>query len=335
MAIHIATSWDLGRVIRRGLRDPVCFVSDNWLVGPCASDPEVHARARCDFWGLQGRDRARLLGSFREIMEAIDSRRHLVVWMSRLGSDTVAFWALCAWRLLRWPNQPNLELVVLGGPAEADDATGVGSGIVRATPSDVRRSLDDIRSLSLTRVREMALFWRKLSGRAPVLCSKGAHTARERKKLFELGGYQASFFPRFDGRSLVLSRFDELLFSCLGRQWLTPADVIVSREAAGEELRRKWMSLTGDVFIFTRLAQWANHKWGDTVLISEPHQPEDIVRGVRYRLSDRGDAIKRNGLTEIAQGAPLPVWGVTAYDPAAPWVVVGDHARYPRVKRLE
>ncbi len=334
MTIHIATSGDLGRVVRRGLRDPVCFVPDNWLVGPCASDPEVHSRARCDYWGFEGRERLRFLGSFREIMKAIDSRRPIVVWTSRLGSDTVTLWALCAWRLLRWPNQPDLELVVLGGPAEADDALGVGGRFIRVTPADVRHSLDHLRSLSLTRVREMALFWRKLSGRAPILSGKGARTARGREPLFELGGYQAGFFPRFDGHALVLSRFDELLFSCLENQGSTAVDVFVSSGTAGEELRRKWLSLTGDIFLSIRLAQWASHNGGDAALMSEPCRADNVMMAARYRLSDVGHTIMRHGLTEIAQGAPLLVWGATAYDPLAPWAVVDDQAGRQRLQQL-
>lgn len=334
MSIHIATSADLGRVVRRGLREPVCIVSDNWLVGPSGSAPEAHAQARCDFWGLQGRERARWLGSFREIMKAIDSRRRIVIWASRLGSDTVALWALCAWRLLRWPNQPNLELVVLGGPAEADDATGVGGGFIRVTPADARRSLDHVGSLSLTRVREMALSWRKLSGHSPILSGKGARTTRPRKKLFELGGYQAGFLPRLDGHALVLSRFDELMFSCLQQQGSTAADVFVSRETAGEELRRTWLSLTGDIFLSIRLAQWARHNGGDAALVSEAYRADNDMIAARYRLSDRGHMLMRHGLTEIAQGAPLPVWGAMAYDPLAPWVVEDDRTGHQRILRL-
>lgn len=41
----------------------------------------------------------------------------------------------------------------------------------------------------------------------------------------------------------------------------------------------------------------------------------------------------RHGLTGIAQGAPLAVWGVTAYDPAAPWVVE-DGPSGQRLQRL-
>jgi hypothetical protein len=208
MTIHIATSADLGRVVRRGLREPVRFVPDNWVIGPCASDPEVHARVRCDYWEFQGRERSRFLGSFREIMGAIDSRQRIVVWTSRLWTDTVALWALCAWRLVRWPAQPNLGIVDLGDPAEAGDATGSGGGFIRVSPAGVRLRVSDMRSLSLTRVREMALFWRKLSGRSPILRVKGDRTAEARKKLFELGDYQAGFLPRLGPHGLILSRFD-------------------------------------------------------------------------------------------------------------------------------
>ncbi|WP_437751822.1 hypothetical protein [Sorangium sp. So ce1389] len=150
----------------------------------------------------------------------------------------------------------------------------------------------------------------------------------------ELSTYQAGFFPRMDGRALALSRFDELLFSCLDRQWSTPVNVFVRRSPAGDELR-KWLTHTGDVFLAMRLRQWAGHGGDKAALESEPYQPENFMKAARYRLSDVGDAIQRSGLSEIGQGAPLPVWGVTAYDPLAPWVVVDDHTDHQRVQRLE
>ncbi|WP_437736809.1 hypothetical protein [Sorangium sp. So ce1335] len=334
MTIHIATSVDLGTVVRRGLRDSVCFVPDNWLVGPCSSDPEEHARARCDYWALKGRERTRFLGSFHDMMKAVDSRRRIVLWMSRRGSDTVAFWALCAWRLLRWPDRPNLELVVLGGPAEADDATGVGGGLIRVTPADVRRSLDHARPLSLTRAREMGRSWRKVSGRTPVLSAAPGRAGRARKDLAELGTYQAGYFPRAEGRALTLSRFDELLFSCLDKDWMTPVDVFVHRSSAGDELRNRWTTLTGDIFLAMRMRQWAGHRGAEAALESTPYRPDRApMLEARYRLTAVGDEIKRHGLAEIAQGAPLPVWGVAAYDPAVPWVVV-DEPSGQRLQRL-
>ncbi len=63
------------------------------------------------------------------------------------------------------------------------------------------------------------------------------------------------------------------------------------------------------------------------------NQPENIMKEARYRLSDAGHAIQQHGLAEIAQGAPLPVWGAMAYDPVAPWVVVNDDTGHPRLQR--
>lgn len=313
-------------MVRRGLGEPVYLISDNWLVGPCATDPELHLRARSDYWGWQGRERARFAAAFREVMNAIDSRQRVVVWMSRLGSDTAALWALCAWRLARWPKRPNVDLVVLGGPTEDEDAIGIGGGFIRVNPADVRRSLAQVRSLSLTRVREMARCWRRLSDRAPILAAKGDLRARGRKELHALGGYQAGFFPRLDGHRLVLSRFDELLFSCLDERGSTPVDVFVHQGAAGEELRRGWVGLTGDAFLSIRLAQWAKHNGVDAALVSEPYRADNRMMAARYSLSETGQALKRHGLGEMARGAPLSVWGASAYDPRAPWVVVGDEA---------
>ena len=42
MTVHIATSAELGRVVRRGLREPVRFVADNLLVGPCSAAAQAH-----------------------------------------------------------------------------------------------------------------------------------------------------------------------------------------------------------------------------------------------------------------------------------------------------
>ncbi|WP_437673106.1 hypothetical protein [Sorangium sp. So ce131] len=327
--IHVATSAEIGRVVRRGLRVPVAFVPDNLLVGPCALDPEVHGQRRCDFWGFQGREGARFRASFRELLGAVASRQRVVAWTSRLSGDVMALWAICAWRLDHRPERPELEVVVLGDAPEA----GLGRGSIRVTPADARRGQSDARAPSPTRVREMARCWRKVSGRAPVLSAEGGRAGRAKEELVELGAYQAAFFPRMVGRALALSRFDELLFSCLDKDWMTPVDVFVHRSSAGDELRKEWMTLIGDVFLAMRMRQWAGHRGAEAALESIPYRPDRPMLEVRYRLSKAGDAIRRHGLAEIAQGAPLPVWGVTAYDPAAPWVVV-DGPSGQRLERL-
>jgi hypothetical protein len=242
------------------------------------------------------------------------------MWTSGLLRDTLALWALCAWRLRYQPEHPDLNIVILGDAPE--DA--FSRGFVRVRPADARRGLDDARAPSLTRVQHMARSWRKVSGRSPVLSVEGRHAGRVPKVLLELGAYQAGFFPRMDGSSLTLSRFDELLFSCLDKDWVTPVDVFSHRSPAGEELR-KWSTLTGDLFWAWRLRQWAEHHGAEAALERVPYREERSMLEARYRLSPAGDAIKRHGLAEIAQGAPLPVWGATAYNPADPWVVVDDH----------
>lgn len=320
MTTHIATNEDIKKAVRRGLRASVHSVNDNTLVGPCAFDPEVHCEQRCDFWGLRGRERAQFRSSFSDLTGALKSRRRIVVWTSGLWSDRLALWALCAWRLAYWPDHPDIEVVVVGDAPE----DGFSRGFVRVTPADARHGLDDARAQSLTRVQHMARCWRKVSGRSPLLSAQGGRASRARKDLVELGAYQAGYFPRVDGRALILSRFDELLFSCLGEDWLTPADIFVHRSSAGEELRTKWMTLTGDIFLALRLRQWAEHHGTDAALEGVPYRPDRSMLEARYRLSKAGNAIKEHGLAEIAQGAPLPVWGVMAYNPTGPWVVVDD-----------
>ncbi|WP_438002515.1 hypothetical protein WMF26_45465 [Sorangium sp. So ce185] len=164
---------------------------------------------------------------------------------------------------------------------------------------------------------------------------EGRRADRVRKDLVELGTHQAALFPRLDGSALTLSWVDELLFACLDKDWSTPADVFMHRSSAGEELRDGWGMRIGDRFLAMRLRQWAEHRGAEAALESVPYRPDrPPMLEARYRLTAVGDQIRRHGLDEIAQGAPLPVWGVTAYDPLAPWVVVDHGTAHQRVLRL-
>jgi hypothetical protein len=322
MTNHIATSVELGRTVRRGLRLPVGFVSDNLLVGPCSKNYEQHIRLRCDFWGLQGRQRSRFRSSWAELIGALQSPQPLVVWTSHLWSDIVALWGLCAWRLHDRPEPPDLKIVFLGKAEES----GFGCGSLHLTPAEAGRSLELGSALSLTRVRELSRFWRKLSGPSPLLCAEEKRPSTRGKAFAELGAFQAGFFPRMKGRALCLSRFDELLFSCIEEGGATPLEVFVNPGPAGKELR-KWLTMTGDIFLALRLRRWAEHRGAEAALECVPHRPDRSMLEARYRLSKAGDAIKKVGLAEIAQGAPLWVWGVQAYDPLAPWVVRAEAGR--------
>jgi len=332
MTIHVTTNSDIRRAVQRGLRLPVRFMRDNMLEGPCASDPEVHCEQRCDYLNLRGRERTQFRSRFHNVINALKSRQRILVWTSGLWSDRLMLWALCAWRLRYRPEHPDLDIVVLGDAPE----DGFGYGFVHVKPADARRGLDAARALSLTRVQHMARSWRKVSGRSPVLATRGGRADRAQKDLVDLGTHQAAFFPRVDGSALTLSRIDELLFSCLDvKDWLTPVKVLVHPSPAGEELIKHWMLRISDCSFAWRLRQWAEHRGAEAALESVPYRPDrPPMLEARYRLTAVGDAIKRNGLTEIAQGAPLPVWGVTAYNPADPWVVVNDHEEGQRLRRL-
>lgn len=333
MTVHIATSEDLGGVVRHGLREPVCSFVDNLLVGPCSATAQDHVRARCEYWGLHGRERTRFFGSFRAILRAVESPERVLVWTSRPWADRAALWALCAWRLGAWPTAPNMACVVLGEPAE-EDANELLPQYTRIQPADARQGMDQARSLSLTRIREMARVWRRLAAVSPILAHRGRRPAPARRPLVALGAYQAGFFPRLAEHGPILSRFDELLFSCVGERWSTPLDVFASRGADGEELRR-WLALTGDVFLASRLAQWASHRGDEAALDCEPCPTDNFMKAARYRLSSAGQGILREGLSTLDRGARLPVWGAMAYDPGTAWVVVNDLPGQPRLRRLE
>ncbi|WP_437956097.1 DUF1835 domain-containing protein [Sorangium sp. So ce119] len=332
MSIYVTTNDDIRRAVRRGLRLPVRFLRDNVLEGPCASVPEDHCEQRCDYWKLRGRERTQFRSSFDDLVSAMKSRQRIILWTSGLWRDRLMLWALCAWRLRYRPEHPDLDIVVLGDAPE----DGFSRGFVHVKPADARRGLDEARALSRTRVQQMARSWRRLSSRSPVLSTEGGRADRAREDLVALGTHQAAFLPRMDDSALTLSWVDELLFACLSKDWLTPVDVFMHRSSAGEELRDGWGTRIGDYFLAMRLRQWAEHRGAEAALESVPYRPDrPPMLEARYRLTAVGDEIKRRGLVEIAQGAPLPVWGVTAYDPLAPWVVVGGGTAHQRVQRLD
>ena len=320
MTIHLATSADLGAVVRRALREPVRFVPDHWLVGPALPEPEAHAQARCNYWGLEGQARARLLRSYREVVEALGAHDRVVVWAARPWNDFVASLALCAWRLLRGASDLDLRVVVLGASAGELGGSEAVSGPVHVTPAEVRRAAEDLHPLPSARVRELAGHWSSVASDMPILAGAEGRESNAPEELRALGDYQAGFFPRLEAHRLLLSRFDELLLSCAGDEWAAPVDVFVRKGAAGDELR-KWLRLTGDVFLARRLSQWATHGGADAALESAPLQPDNIMRAARYRLSEGGRGLVNDGLGQIARAAPMSVWGATAFDPRSPWLV--------------
>jgi len=325
---------ELARVVHTGLRVPVEFVPDNWMMGPWPAERDQVARHRCNLWSLKGRVRTKALAEYRDLMRAIETNERITIWMSRLGNDTLAFWAICTWRLQVFPDQPNIGVVVLGGPTETEDPLGVGPGILCSTPEEAIQMAERMKNLSRTRLRSITRLWRRINEPPPILNAKYDNSTLDRQRLKILGAHQAAFLPRFDERGLRLSKFDELLFKNISTRGSTPVDVIVHSGKTGYELI-DWMSITGDLFIADRLAQWAKHGGADAALVSEPHRTDRVMLAARYKLSKTGRKLLKNGLDTMGQGVPLPIWGVTAYDVQSPWVVVENDTSPERPLRVQ
>lgn len=331
MTVHIATSYHVGLAVRRGIRKPVLFLKDGWLVGPCAWDLAVHTGLRSDYWGWRGPERAAFTTSFRRILNALNADEPIVLWTSPSWNDRVALWALCSYRLQRRPARPDLSLILLGEYGEKHARLSFGIGNVPVEPAMARQAQETARPLSLGEVREKALFWKALTAPSPILSGKPLRETGARKELVELGVYQAGFFPRKTARGLSLSTLDALLLGCVSQTPSDPGAILMRRGSKGAELRR-WMCLVGDITLFKRLAQWA--KYGSpAALRAEPYQAPNSWLTARYELSDTGRAILRGGLASIDQAPPLPIWGVTAYDPKDPWVVVEEAGGRPHLRR--
>jgi hypothetical protein len=207
-----------------------------------------------------------------------------------------------------------------------------GIGYVTLEPEMARPAWETARPLSLREVREKARFWKRLTAPAPILSEKTSRETSSRKELFELGAYQAGFLPRLSERGLSLSTLDTLMLDLVDDTPRTPAAIFMRQGEKGESFRQ-WFNLTGDVFLFDRLAQWAKFD-GPGALITEPYRTPNGLWTSRYKLTDTGRAILRDGLTSISQAPPLPIWGVTAYDPEDPWVVVEEAGKRPHLRRL-
>lgn len=323
MTIHIAVSADLGRVVRRGIRERVCFAADNWLVGPVANDPQAHIDARCDYWKLRGRERSKFRAALRKVAQTLSSDEPIVVWGSPQWGDRVALWALYAFREALRPGGPPPGLVLMGTPqTEGEAATG---GLNPSfSPAEAQDRILSVRSPPGAELARFGRGFRRLCGAAPVL-SRSLAQGVEGRELGELGDYQAAFFPSVRDGRLHLSLFDDLVFQCLeAAGQATPVQVFVSRAPAGEPLRR-WLTLTGDIFLALRLAQWAEHQNG-AALSSEPLDPNNIMKAARYSLTEKGRSLRAMGLPALSDGPPLPVWGATAYSPDAPWAQFGPGA---------
>lgn len=332
MTLPIATSYHVGDTVRASGRTSVRFVSDALLVGPCTTDLHAHLRMRADFWADDPPQEQAMRASYRRALAALDSAQPVLVWTSPSWNDRVALWALCSYRLERWPEQPSLSLICVGTHDERDAELSFGIGEVTLVPAMITRDLHrTARPLSLRQIREKARFWKRLSSPCPILGGKPRRETSANKELLELGAYQAGFFPRQTkqtGRGLSLSTLDSLLFASVNDTPSSPAEILGRENATSEELWR-WMHLTGDIPIFKRLAQWTEHG----ALAAKPWTAPNGWETAKYSFTDLGHSLLQDGLTSLTQAPPFPIWGVTGYDPHNPWVVVDEAGKWPHLRR--
>src|SRR5262249_32270941 len=123
------------------------------------------------------------------------------------------------------------------------------------------------------------------------------------------------------GRSLHLSRYDELLLQALSARWKTPVKVYISDTI---QQYREFFACVGDVTMTNRLMAWAEHDAGASVeRAPRPRGPDYPMLSSVSRLTKRGKPLRAR-LPDLADAPRLPVGGAEAYAPEAPWVLRHD-----------
>jgi hypothetical protein len=319
MDAHVATSPDIAKGVARALRCPVPSVPDNLLLGPCALDAAAHVEARCAAVSFDARAPARLRRAYDALQRAVEDSPRLVVWTAPLWRDRLMLWALCAWRAARGGASTRVATL----SAASSHAADIGAGSLRITAAEVRDA--EWAEVPGEALGVLHRRWEQITAAAPVLAEPAVAA-----DLVDLGHFQAGFLPQRRDAALALSRTDALLFACLGESAKTPVQVLMTQSPAGDDLRRL-SDYIGDIFVSRRLAEWSRRG----ALDAEPHRPDRLMNEARYRVTMEGWSLVREGLKSVSQGPPLPIWGMRAYDPAAPWVVtVGPDGANVAVVRL-
>jgi hypothetical protein len=315
--------------------------------------PARHHRKRRSFWQavLQGDEGAvarksggsaaqaadQLLSGrdFTARLAAYPPDRPIVLWTAPSLPDRLAFWwvldCVRRARLARgrfWVAEPRRAgegarpgfhpAPTLGQyPRETFAAAFAG-----LRPLDARTALDG------------AALWRLFAAPSP----EGLDRARRSRSpafpdLRLAAETYGSFFPRVSGRrrpSLKLSEVDQRLLDALeAGEWLRPVDVM------RKDFRTLELFLPFSDLLFThRLREWARHWPSEPALLAkaEPLGPSEFT-DVAYRLTPRGDRLRRHGLGRPEEAPPLSVGGCCLYAGSPTWVR-RDRGRAWRIERL-
>ncbi len=304
----------------------VVRASDRLIIGPCRRDVLEHERVREAWWNSpEGEKWDRLYES------DVRWERPVVLWVSASLHERVNLWRACSW--LRQIGIPQEDVLILD--FEAIPPRGIPE---EPWMFDCRTSVSDYSDEVLlerlagaspwpqARYDRAVSLWDSYVDANPLTfvesCIQGVEEFPELAPLWSL---LSRFFPRKTPEgALRLSRFDQLILNILSTEWQTPVAVFVHKSALGVELR-DLLSCTGDLFLPERLEQWTAH--GAIAAVEHapgPRPPEYPLLSLVYRITDRGRRLREEGLAQIADAPALPIAGVEAYAPSAPWVLCSD-----------
>ena len=303
----------------------VVRASGRLIVGPSRLEPKEHARLRAAFFGLPGGDGDQLDSA------EVRWRPPVAVWFSGNLQERVSLWRVL--HRLRALGIPHRDVF----PVEVDTVAPEGVRAGAPPPFDCGRSVadhpDPVLSERLATARpwprarhdRAVRLWESYVDRDPLPFVRSS--LRGMKMFPELEGawsFLSAFFPRRTGKGgLRLSRYDELLLGVLCSEWQTPVKVFIHDSPTGNELFR-FGSCAGDVFLANRLAQWAEHGESPPVERMAGPRPGSPMLSWTYRLNERGARLREEGLEHLTDAPVLPVAGVEAYAPDAPWVLLED-----------
>jgi hypothetical protein len=327
-------------------RPDLIVLTDSLMAGPCKIDRDRHGEGRLAYWQFEFdrqesprrrlrptivMDRNRLdVISYRGFIAALasfPSDRPIVVWSTPSLSDRVTLWwtldAIDHLGLDRnriWTGQPCLD-------HEATEESLMGLGVY--PESAFLRGFESLQPLSAGLLRAGSGLWRSFAGPSPLLfeqaCLKRRMFFSEAITLLE---YHARLFPGSPrGRSgqLKLSFLDQFILGGLSTDdWKRPFDVL---QADKEKFYFLMNMLNGDQWMPRRLLDWSEHE-KDNPLVVRRHERTGVNHFTRtsYLLTARGQTVRRDGMTSVADAPPLHVGGCSVHDPEHPWVSFVDNA---------
>jgi hypothetical protein len=284
----------------------VVRASDNLVVGPSRLDAREHARLRAAWWGSPER--------WDQLYDAgVRWELPIVVWASASPADRVNLWRTCHWLSARQIQHRDVFLLELPRREAFDCAETVSSH-----PDAILIQRLGVASPSArARLAHLVSLWRKYVdadlSRFAQACTASATPAPD---LAAVWAALSTFLPRSSASGTMLSRFDTMLLRTLSREWQTPVDVYVS----GPDEWQQAVHCTGDLFVLTRLEQWADHGPPFAVERTEGPQPQNPMRSRVFRVTSHGERL-REGLGALTDAPRLPLAGIEAYAQEAPWIL--------------